>query len=123
MQSPNPHPGYPKPRDSSLSNQQRQGQWDPPLLEQAQRAHLTRVNTTFETAPCNPYTDTQPTGRYHIQIGISTSVGHTTEESSAFVYDPKGKCVGTLSLQRLEILRRRYKHTMETYPEVHRSLA
>jgi ribonuclease HI len=122
MQSPNPHPRYPKPNDISLSNQQRQGQWDPPPLEQAQRARLTRANTTFENAPCNPYTDTIPMGRYHIQIGLLTSEGHMTEENSAFVYDPKGKCVGTLSLQRLETLRRRYNYTMETYPEVHRSL-
>ena len=46
-----------------------------------------------------------------------------TNATTAHVYDPRGKCAGTLDMERLEILRTRYEYTKLTYPDTHRNLS
>jgi hypothetical protein len=114
---------YATPRDAHLTPEQRQGRWDPPPTDLANRARSIRANTTFECTPSDPYTDTHPTGRYHIQLGVRNRDGGVTNATTAHVYDPRGRCVGTLDMERLEILRTRYEHTKLTLPETHHNLS
>ena len=75
----------------------------------------------------NPDQDILPPGAYTIQIGKrqgqpGAPSTETTRVDTGFVYRPDGRCVGTLSVDRLSDLQRQYTATGEHDPDMHRSL-
>ena len=84
-----------------------------------------RRNVKIHTKPINPHLDTTPTGRYSIQIRNTQTYQEVRDKATkktqgytegpyqdmACVYDPEGCLVGTLTPERLAVLRIKYTGT------------
>lgn len=115
-------PSGPKPRDTQLTPAQRQGRWQAPDIEASARRRKVCENTTITTESQNPYTDIRSHDpRPTIQIGLRDSANRTKSgtEGTAYAYDARGSCVGTLTLQHLHILRTRWLQAQRDGPTLH----
>ena len=79
-----------------------------------------RNRITFEKEPINPQLDILPTsGECKIEIKEiefwdKTSPGQTATKTMACIYRPDGRCVGTITTERLVILRQLYNSAAES---------
>ena len=64
----------------------------------------------FEHRPVDPHTDIRPPRRHCIQIRqvVERANGTDLRYEAACCYGPDGRCVGKLSIERLQLLRDRY---------------
>jgi ribonuclease HI len=102
-------------RDKDLTNLQQQGIWKAAPLH-GNFTHIYR-HVTFNPNAVNPDTDIRPPGQYHIQLGLSApwiQQFHILNPNTAYIFNPDGHCIGTLSRERLTYLYRQYSHTTNT---------
>jgi ribonuclease HI len=103
----------PRPWDAHLNAQQRQGNWAtaaPPSVLAALRGWV-----TLDPLARNPDTDVNPNAitSHRIQLGVKRHANDPTPtptaHSPAHVYDPEGRCLGTLTKERLYVLWQRFQ--------------
>jgi len=114
-----------QPRDNHLPEYIRQGRF--PLQDQQTdtwaTTKLVRESTVIDPVERNPDRDISPPKQYIIQIGTKRHEEQLEDHTNmAFVYQPDGRCVGTVSTQRIHQLRTQYEHTKAHYPNLHREL-
>ena len=101
-------------RDAHLTNLQRQGTWVDPsdIAYNAPLVKLIRKSVTIDPKECNPDADICAPGKYIVQLGArlqGSTPAETMNPDTAYIYNPQGRCIGSLSVDRLQILHARYK--------------
>jgi hypothetical protein len=81
-----------------------------------------RLHLKLDPTDRNPDQDINPPLQYMIQLGTKRPDGTLENESTAYVYQPNGKCVGTLSKECLLKLQSQYEQTKATHPQLHTDL-
>lgn len=118
-----PSPGNVSRRyDEGLTELQKQGSWADvgnPALEQAALKKQVQTSVSFFPDACNPDLDlTDAPMEWVIQIGKHHTGGPGPVcENFAFVYDPQGHWVGSITTDRLQFLQRRWHVVPETTRE------
>ena len=114
----------PQHKDAHLNNLQRQGTWVNPsdVSYNAPLVNMNRKHVHLDPKECNPDYDISPPGRYVIQFGIRLpdSGLHTMNSDTAYIYNPQGRCIGSMAGTRLMLLQANYMHTIQTgAPKLH----
>jgi hypothetical protein len=122
-------------QDEHLTEEQRQGRWEGECLHTTRGQSILRQYVEIDTEARHPERDIHPPGKYTIQIGqhnrrtgdphlpfYDPEAPAPTDLQSlacAFVYDPRGKCLGMTTSARLRDLWLRYVKAKSVDPTVH----
>jgi hypothetical protein len=114
----NPTPTTHPPRqDITLSNGLQQGQ----IHNQGNYSASTKCNMHtlihIHTEDQHPTWDINPPGTHTIQYGINNHASPELQDShTAYIYDPKGKCIGHTPTEQLHQLHHQYTISMHNNP-------
>jgi hypothetical protein len=95
----------------------------PSLLYPWQKTKNVRDHVKLDPTDRNPDLDISPPKKYIIQLGTKRPEGAVENEEMAHIYQPDGRCVGTVSKQCLHMLQSQYEHAKATNPGEHMDLA
>ena len=106
-------------RDMHLTERQQQGCWQETATYQAAALRLARQKITLDPSDCHPDFDIAPPGQYHLQTGLQLPGQPLKNTQTGYLYDPAGRCIGTLPLKRLQHLHGAYEGTRQRDPDQH----
>ena len=109
-------------RDTHLTERQQQGCWQEDTGYQAEALRLARERIVLDPTDCHPDLDIAPTGQYHIQTGLLLPGKPLANTQVSYLYDPAGRCVGTLPITRLRQLYGAYLGAKARDPAQHKKL-
>ena len=112
----------PTPRDTDLPDHIRQGRNKVPLGPALpwEVTRTVRQSVEFDPVERNPDRDIHPPRTHIIQLGTKeTQEGPTANDTTAYVYHPNGRCIGTLSKACLSKLHTQYNITRTNHPQLH----
>jgi hypothetical protein len=67
--------------------------------------------------------DITGTGNYHIQVGLKITEGPPPSDMhKAYIYSPLGKCIGSMHIHRLRMLKVEYETSQATSPHLFKGL-
>ena len=112
------------PRDTHLPKYIRQGRYLAEPRHEDTWALTKRVRDSVKLDPTerNPDRDINPPRQYLIQKGIKRGSGPLESKDTAFVYQPDGRCLGTIGEKYLARLYTQYEYTKENEPSLHHDL-
>ena len=101
-----------------LTEQQQQGCWQEATTFPARELREARQRIILDPTECHPDFDVAPTGQYHLQTGLQLPGQPLKNAQTGYLYDPSGRCVGTIPLARLQHLYGAYEGTRQRDPEL-----
>ena len=105
--------------DEHLTMAQRQGCWTESAGYNPALVRRIRESVTLDPNPRDPELDICPPGSAHHTVQVGRRLQGTTVplcHDTAFVYDPRGRYVGSMTAARLAMLRRQHDQTRQNNP-------